>query len=74
MTSNIPSEGNNLGNLDPDAEDTTIEPYKETDFYGEQIAKLEKQKLLQWVEETGRHALTLQGIDVSNQLFVEFIR
>jgi len=43
------------------------------EIYGKQISKLEKQGLLQFKEETGRYALTLQGIDVSNQVFVEFI-
>ncbi len=43
------------------------------EVYGTQIAKLEKQGLLQYHQETGRYALTLQGIDVSNQVFVEFI-
>ena len=46
-------------------------PLKEV--YGTQIAKLESQGLLQYREETGRYALTLKGIDVSNQVFVEFI-
>lgn len=43
------------------------------DVYGTQISKLEKQGLLQFHEETQRYTLTLQGIDVSNQVFVEFI-
>lgn len=43
------------------------------EVYGTQIAKLEKQGLLQYHQETDRYALTLQGIDVSNQVFVEFI-
>lgn len=43
------------------------------EVYGEQIDKLEKQKLLKFKEETGRYALTLRGIDISNQVFVEFI-
>lgn len=43
------------------------------EVYGVQIAKLEKQGLLKYNQETGRYALTLQGIDVSNQVFVEFI-
>lgn len=43
------------------------------EIYGTQIVKLEKQGLLQYQEETERYALTLQGIDVSNQVFVEFI-
>lgn len=46
-------------------------PLKEV--YGTQIAKLESQGLLQYREETGRYALTLKGINVSNQVFVEFI-
>ena len=43
------------------------------EVYGEQLAKLEKQKLIVFHEETGKYALTLQGLDVSNQVFVEFI-
>lgn len=43
------------------------------EVYGTQIAKLEKQGLLQYYQETARYALTLQGIDVSNQVFVEFV-
>ena len=43
------------------------------EVYGEQIGKLEKQGLLKFCKETGRYALTLPGIDVSNQVFVEFI-
>lgn len=43
------------------------------EVYGTQIAKLEKQGLLRYHQETDRYALTLQGIDVSNQVFVEFI-
>lgn len=43
------------------------------EVYGMQIEKLEKQGLLQYHQETARYALTLQGIDVSNQVFVEFI-
>ena len=43
------------------------------EVYGKQISKLEKQGLLKFCEETDRYALTLQGIDVSNQVFVEFI-
>ena len=41
--------------------------------YGKQISKLEKQGLLEFCRERNRYALTLQGIDVSNQVFVEFI-
>ena len=44
------------------------------EVYGTQIAKLEKQGLLEFCKETKRYALTLQGIDVSNQVFVEFIQ
>ncbi|MBR4981606.1 MAG: radical SAM family heme chaperone HemW [Lachnospiraceae bacterium] len=44
------------------------------EVYGTQIAKLEKQGLLEFCRETQRYALTLQGIDVSNQVFVEFIQ
>ena len=43
------------------------------EIYGEQIETLEKQQLLKFNHETGKYALTLQGIDVSNQVFVEFI-
>ena len=43
------------------------------DVYGKQILKLQKQGLLEFNETTGRYALTLHGIDVSNQVFVEFI-
>lgn len=41
--------------------------------YGTQIAKLEKQGLLEFSKDTERYALTLKGIDVSNQVFVEFL-
>lgn len=43
------------------------------EVYGTQISKLEKQGLLEFCRERNRYALTLQGIDVSNQVFVEFI-
>lgn len=43
------------------------------EVYGKQLAKLEKQGLLIFNDKTERYALTLQGIDVSNQVFVEFI-
>ena len=43
------------------------------EVYGKQIVKLEKQGLLQYQKKMGRYALTLKGIDVSNQVFVEFI-
>ena len=43
------------------------------DVYGKQISKLQNQGLLEFNETTGRYALTLHGIDVSNQVFVEFI-
>ena len=43
------------------------------EVYGEQLEKLEKQELLIFNGETKKYALTLQGIDVSNQVFVEFI-
>ena len=43
------------------------------DVYGKQISKLQKQGLLEFNETTGRYVLTLHGIDVSNQVFVEFI-
>ena len=43
------------------------------EVYGKQISKLIKQGLLEFCEDTKRYVLTLQGIDVSNQVFVEFI-
>lgn len=43
------------------------------DLYGKPIANLEKQGLLKFDEKTQRYALTGYGIDVSNQVFVEFI-
>lgn len=43
------------------------------EVYGVQISKLEKQGLLVFHEKEYRYALSLQGIDVSNQVFVEFI-
>ena len=43
------------------------------DVYGSQITKLVKQGLLEQKEGTKRYALTKQGIDVSNQVFVEFL-
>lgn len=43
------------------------------EVYGKQISKLEKQGLLEFCKETGRYTLTLQGIDVSNQVFVVFL-
>lgn len=43
------------------------------EVYGKQISNLEKQGLLKFDEKEGRYALTLYGIDVSNQVFVEFI-
>ena len=43
------------------------------EVYGTQIRKLEKLGLLQYQETTKRYALTLQGIDVSNQVFAEFL-
>lgn len=43
------------------------------EVYGKQIAKLENQGLLQFDNKTGRYALTMKGIDVSNQVFVEFL-
>lgn len=43
------------------------------EIYGEQIETLEKQHLLKFNHETGKYALTLSGIDVSNQVFVEFL-
>lgn len=41
--------------------------------YGKQLIKLEEQGLLEFCEETKNYALTLQGIDVSNQVFAEFL-
>lgn len=43
------------------------------EVYESQIRKLEKQGLLEHNEDTGCYALTQQGIDVSNQVFVEFL-
>ncbi len=43
------------------------------EVYGKQIEKLEKKELLKFNEQSGRFALTLRGIDVSNQVFVEFL-
>ena len=43
------------------------------EIYGKQIAELEQKKLLEYRKETERYALTKQGIDVSNQVFVEFL-
>lgn len=43
------------------------------EIYGTSLKKLMEQKLLEYKEETERYALTLKGIDVSNQVFVEFI-
>ena len=43
------------------------------EIYGNKLAKLEKQGLLEKKEDSGRYALTKTGIDVSNQVFVEFL-
>ena len=43
------------------------------EVYGETISRLEKQGLLKVNGREDRYALTLHGIDVSNQVFVEFI-
>ena len=43
------------------------------EVYGTSLEKLERQGLLKFNEEIGKYALTLQGIDVSNQVFVEFL-
>ena len=43
------------------------------EVYGSKIEKLETQGLLEQKEESGRYALTKKGIDVSNQVFVEFL-
>ena len=43
------------------------------EVYGSQIGKLMKQGLLEQKEDTGKYALTKQGIDVSNRVFVEFL-
>lgn len=43
------------------------------EVYGEQIEKLKERKLLEFREKTGKYALTLQGIDISNQVFAEFL-
>ena len=43
------------------------------EIYGNKLTKLEKQGLLEKKEDSGRYALTKQGIDISNQGFVEFL-
>ena len=43
------------------------------EVYGEQIVTLEKQGLIKFNKEMKQYALTTQGIDVSNQVFVEFL-
>ena len=43
------------------------------EVYGSKIEKLEKQGLLECRKDNGNYALTKQGIDVSNQVFVEFL-
>ena len=43
------------------------------EIYGSKLVKLEKQGLLERKEASGRFALTKKGIDVSNQVFVEFL-
>ena len=43
------------------------------EIYGNKLAKLEQQGLLEQKEDSGRYALTKKGIDVSNQVFVEFL-
>ena len=43
------------------------------EVYGSQIEKLQNQGLLEYKNETERYALTKHGIDVSNQVFVEFL-
>ena len=43
------------------------------EVYGKQIEELMNKKLLMFDKNTQRYALTLQGIDVSNQVFVEFL-
>ena len=43
------------------------------EVYGKQLQKLMQQELLEYKGESGRYALTLKGIDVSNRVFVEFI-
>lgn len=43
------------------------------EVYGEQITKLMGQKLLKQCPKTGNISLTDRGIDVSNQVFVEFL-
>ena len=44
-----------------------------SEVYGEAITKLEKQGLLKYSKENRRYVLTAQGIDISNQVFVEFL-
>ena len=43
------------------------------EVYGKKLTKLTNQGLLELIEDTGNYALTKQGIDVSNQVFVEFL-
>lgn len=43
------------------------------EVYGEQIVTLEKQGLIKFNKEMKQYALTTQGIDISNQVFVEFL-
>ncbi len=43
------------------------------EVYGSKIKKIEKQGLLEYRKDNGNYALTKQGIDVSNQVFVEFL-
>lgn len=43
------------------------------EIYGNKLTKLEKQGLLEQKGDLGRYALTKTGIDVSNQVFVEFL-
>ena len=43
------------------------------EIYGNKLTKLEKHGLLEKKEDSGRYALTKQGIDISNQVFVEFL-
>lgn len=43
------------------------------EVYGKQIQKLKKQQLLKWDYKNKRYSLTGYGIDVSNQVFVEFL-
>ena len=59
------------GVCDSDFEAQFVKSLQEV--YGKQITKMINQGLLKFYEKENRYALTLKGIDVSNQVFVEFI-